>query len=184
MTTAPRLFLEAARHELLPARRLARQPRHRFVEYQEDLHRIAGERLDPASLVDGDQYTYVELADTVLDRAGPAALKDLDVLVTSYWTPEFDPDFSAFGPYLHHRWSLTCQSFDVIDHGSISPALALLVLGGYLRGDGAATDGVLIGVEQSTVPQAVGANFPGPVRSSAGLVRVTRRPAARAVELL
>lgn len=174
MTTP--LYVRAAHHDVLPARPPERVPRERFVEYQRDLHRMAGLELDPASLVAGDQYTYVELADGLLDRAGAGRLAGTDVLVTSYWTPEFDPDVSAFGPYLHHRYQLACQSFDVIDQGSLGPVLALRVLGDYLRTDSEATDGVLLGVEQSTVPQPVGAHFPGPGHSSAGLVRLSREP--------
>ena len=184
MATISPLFIAAAHHAVLPERRDASKPRDRFIEYQEDLHRIAGQQLDPASLYDGDQYTYVKLADHLLDEVATTLLPDLDVLVTTYWTPEFDPDISAFGPYLHHRWSMACQSFDVIDQGSISPVLALLVLREYLLADPDATAGVLVGVEQSTVPQAVGAHFPGPQRSSAGAVRLSRRPVAGGPEIL
>jgi hypothetical protein len=178
------MFVQAAYHDVLPCRRRARVPRQRFLEYQEDLHRIAGQRLDQASLLAGDQYTYAEVAEALLQRVGGEVLPGLDVLVTSYWTPEFDPDLSAFGPHLHHRWSLDCQSFDVIDHGSLSPVLGLQVLSEYLSADPEAADGVLLGVEQSTVPQAEGRHVPAPERSSAGVVRLTRRPGGGALELV
>ena len=180
----PGLFLQAAHHHVMPARAATLEPRERFVQYQEDLHRIAGETLDPRSLRAGDQYSYVELADALLERVGTAVLPGLDVLVTSYWTPEFDPEFSAFGPYLHHRWALTCQSFDVTDHGSIAPMLALAVLADYLAVEGPAATGLLLGVEQSTVPQALGAHLPTPPRSSAGVVRVSRDPGLARAEIL
>lgn len=170
------LYVREAHHEVLPARDLRLEPRARFVEYQEDLHRISGASLDRASLTRGDQYTFTHLADTLLERTGAETLSGLDVFAVSYWTPEFDPDISAFGPYLHHRYSLTCRSFDVVDHGSISPLLGLLVLVTYLRVDPEAGEAVLLAVEQSTVPEPVGAHFPGPGRSSAGLARLSRYP--------
>jgi hypothetical protein len=104
--------------------------------------------------------------------------------VTSYWTPEFDPEFSAFGPYLHHRWSLTCQSFDAIDQGSLSPTLALSVLSDFLAAETEARNGVLLGIEQSTTPQAIGANLPVPRDSSAGVIRLSRSPEGARAEIL
>lgn len=169
------LYVQAAHHAVLRTRDDRRPPRPRFVEYQADLHRMAGLVLDEATLTRGDQYTFVELADALLDRAGGDLFRDLGVLVTSYWTPEFDPDVSAFGPYLHHRHRLDCASFDLVDQGSISPALALLVLCDYLGAGPADRDGLLLTVEQTTVPAAAGAHFPGPSRSTAGAVRIGRR---------
>ncbi len=178
------LYLHAAYHHVLPLRDEKLLPRARYVEYQTDLHRIAGEVLDPLTLETGDQYTYTELADTLLERVGAEVLPHLDVLVTSYWTPEYDPEFSAFGPYLHHRWSLACQSFDVTDQGSIAPALALSVLKDYLSADGSASEGLLLAVEQTTMPQALEAHVPAPQRSSAGVVRASLNPEHSRAELL
>ncbi|AXH93273.1 hypothetical protein ACFWDZ_19495 [Micromonospora aurantiaca] len=171
------LYVQAAHHAVLPTRDDRHPPRPRFVEYQADLHRMAGVVLDEATLTRGDQYTFVDLADALADRTGPGLFRDLGVLVTSYWTPEFDPDVSAFGPYLHHRHRLDCTSFDLVDQGSISPALALLVLCDFLRAGPADRDGLLLSVEQTTVPAPVGAHFPGPSRSTTGAVRIGRRPA-------
>ncbi len=159
-------------------------PRERFVRYQEDLHRLAGEELDPQSLVTGDQYTYVDLADALIDRVGTEVFRQLDALVTSYWTPEYDPDVSAFGPYLHHRWALACRSFDVADQGSIAPALAVCLLRDYLAADRGTVAGVLLGVEQSTVPAAREAHLPVPRRSSAGLVRLSSTPEQARAQIL
>jgi hypothetical protein len=170
------LYVQAAHRTVLPARHHRRQPRPRFVQYQADLHRMAGVSLDEETLTRGDQYTFVELAEALLDRAGAELVRDLGVLVTSYWTPEFDPDVSAFGPYLQHRYAPECASFDVVDRGSIAPALALLVLEQYLQGGGAAGDGLLLCVEQTTVPAPTGAHLAGPDRSTAGAVRIGTRP--------
>jgi hypothetical protein len=171
----PQLFLEIAHFHVMPSRREKLVPRERFIRYQEDLHRLAGEELDHDSLVAGDQYTYVELTDALMKRVGTDVLRRLDALVTTYWTPEYDPDFSAFGPYLHHRWGLTCRSFDVADQGSIASALAFCILRDYLAADDQTSDGLLLGVEQSTVPTAKGAHMPTPRRSSAGVARISRK---------
>jgi hypothetical protein len=180
----PQLFVQAAHFHVMPSRQARLVPRERFVRYQEDLHRLAGENLDPESLRTGDQYTYVELADALIDRVGAAALPRLDALVTSYWTPEYDPDISAFGPYLHHRWGLSCRSFDVADQGSIAPALAFCILRDYIATDALTVDGLLLGVEQSTVPAATEAHLPVPRQSSAGLVHLSRAEEHARAEIL
>ena len=177
-------YVTAAHHHVLPSRAPTRVPRDRFVTYQRDLHRMANQVLDEQSLLSGDQYTYAELADALLERVGSEVLPDLDVLVTSYWTPEFDPEFSAFGPYLHHRWSLKCHSFDAIDQGSLSPTLALSVLADFLEADDEANNGLLLGVEQTTMPHAVGANLPRPRQSSAGAIRLSRNQEGAKAEIL
>lgn len=176
------LYVQAVRHCLLPSRELRRPPRQRLVQYQADLRRTAGVALGQGTLTRGDQYTFVELADAVLRDGDRDLLQDVGVLVTSYWTPEFDPEVSAFGPYLHYRYAPGCTCFDVVDRGSISPVLALLVLHRYLRGGDDDGDGLLLGVEQTTAPAPVDAHFPGPERATAGALRVGRRPGA--VELL
>lgn len=167
------LHLEAFQHQLAPARLEPIEPRQRYVEYRDDLHRLAGQRLDPRSVRRGDQYTRAELAGALLDHADPAVLSGVDVLVTSGWTDEFDPDFSALGPHLHHRLGLTGESYDVVDRGSISPLLALMVMRDHLAAGPGNGTGLLVAVEQSTVAQAIDAHFPGPRRSGAGLLRAT-----------
>src|SRR5947209_11940468 len=122
------IFLETVHYQIMSRRHTKVKARDRYVEYHEDLYRSTGEQLDLQSLLTGDQYTHVELADALLERVGDEVLQHLDVMVTSDWVPEFDAEFSAFGPYLHHRWALPCESFDVTDQGSIAPVLALVVL--------------------------------------------------------
>ncbi|HKS97899.1 MAG TPA: hypothetical protein VJT31_00085 [Rugosimonospora sp.] len=170
------LYVQAVHHTVLPARAQRRAPRERFVRYQADLHRMAGLTLDVDTLTRGDQYTFVELADALLRAAGTGLVQDLGVLVSSYWTPEFDPDVSAFGPYLHHRYAPGCTCFDLVDRGSISPVLALLVLHEYLKAGDDGADGLLLSVEQTTVPAPTSAYFPGPARSTAGALRIGPRP--------
>jgi hypothetical protein len=169
------LHLHAVQHELLPPRLEPLEPRQRYVEYRDDLHRLAGQRLDPRSARTGDQYTRVQLADALLRHAEPAALAPVDVLVTTCWTDEYDPDFSAFGPHMHHRLGRVGESFDVVDRGSISPLLALMVMQDYLAAGPVTGTGLLLAVEQTTVPQAIDAHFPGPRQSSAGLIRAGRQ---------
>ena len=178
------IFLEAAHYHIMPGRREPVKPRDRYITYHDDLYRSTGEPLELQSLLTGDQYTHVELADTLFERVGEAILPHLDVMVTSDWVPEFDPEFSAFGPYLHHRWSLTCQSFDVTDQGSIAPVLALNVLKDYLLADAESQTGLVLGVEQSTVPQGIEAHFPGPQKSSVGAVRLSKNRTHAAAEIL
>ena len=151
----------------LPQRQLGNAPRERFVLYQRDLHRMAKTSLTESTMAEGDRYSFTELGDSVLDGpAGTGELLGVDLTIFAYWTPECDPDYSAFGPYFMERYGLHGHSFDVCDTGSLSTSYALMVADRYLS-SGSATRVLILGMEQTTIPRNESLGLPIPRRSSA-----------------
>lgn len=162
------MYLHDIHYLTLPERALRRQPRERYITYQRDLHAISSEALDEDTLLDGDQYSYTELGDAVLAPiADMGKLKEVDLVVYAYWTPEFDPDYSAFGPYFLERYSIDGKSFDVCDNGSLASATALHVVQRYVKSDPLLRNVLVLGMEQTTIPRCRAAGIPIPARSSA-----------------
>jgi len=170
------LYLSACAFETLSDRVDVKQPRARYVEYQEDLYKIANGAFDHRTLTSGGQYSYTELADHLFETAGVNNLAEqTDLMVLSYWTPEFDPDYSALGPYLHHKLQLNCTSFDVCDCGSLAPIVALSVIKDYLAGHPAILQALLVGLEQNTIPLPAPQMVPVPGISSGGYCTLSRQ---------
>lgn len=164
--------------KVMDRRELRRIPRDRFTTYQKDLHRIARDVLTDSTLLEGDQYSYTELGDAVLkDVENASALDDVDMAIFCYWTPEFDPDYSAFGPYFMDRYQINGHSFDICDNGSLASATALTVAGSYLK-NGCVRKILLLGMEQNTIPRNRAQGFPVPSRSCsvAALLTSDKRP--------
>lgn len=172
------LYVSASAFETLSDRVDVKQPRDRYVEYQEDLYKIANGTFDHRTLTTGGQYSYTELADHLFDTTEVNNLAgQTDLMVLSYWTPEFDPDYSALGPYLHHKLQLNCKSFDVCDCGSLAPIVALSVIKDYLAGHPAIHQALLVGLEQNTIPLPAPQMVPVPGISSGGYCTLLRQPA-------
>ena len=75
--------------------------RQRTVEFEEDLFEHAGKRLDWRVAADGGGYSYVELGAPILDDLKRNEMLDnAGGLVLAYWTPEYNPEYSAFGMLL------------------------------------------------------------------------------------
>ncbi|HCT7987729.1 TPA: hypothetical protein OT855_004661 [Serratia liquefaciens] len=164
--------------KVLDKRELRRVPRDRFTIYQKDLHRIAQDVLSESTLLEGDQYSYTELGDAVLRGVeDSSALDGVDLAMFCYWTPEFDPDYSAFGPYFMDRYKISGHSFDICDNGSLASATALIVADSYLK-NGSAKKILLLGLEQNTIPRNLAQGFPVPSRSCAiaALLTAEKRP--------
>ncbi|MEW2738387.1 hypothetical protein [Providencia sp. PROV130] len=151
--------------KVMDRRELRRIPRDRFITYQKDLHRIAQDVLTELTLLEGDQYSYTELGNAVLqDMEKEELLDGVDMAMFCYWTPEFDPDYSAFGPYFIDRYKIDGHSFDICDNGSLVSATALNVADSYLK-NGTVQKILLLGMEQNTIPRNVVQGFPIPSRS-------------------
>jgi hypothetical protein len=161
------LHVDRVFSSVLPPRHLAKPPRERFVVYQRDLHRMAKTALTESTMLEGDQYAFTELGDSVLEiPAGAGDLHRVDLTIFSYWTPEFDPEYSAFGPYFMERYCLRGHSFDVCDSGSLSASCALMVADKYLS-CGDATRVLVLGMEQTTIPRNERLGLPIPRQSCA-----------------
>ncbi|CAI1180614.1 hypothetical protein [Serratia marcescens] len=171
-------YINQVFYKVMDRRELRRMPRDRFTIYQKDLHRIAQDVLTESTLLEGDQYSYTELGDAVLqDVEKGQALDGVDMAMFCYWTPEFDPDYSAFGPYFMDRYKINGHSFDICDNGSLASATALNVAGSYLK-NGSVQKILLLGMEQNTIPRNIEQGFPVPSRSCsvAALLTAEKRP--------
>ncbi|TDB55762.1 hypothetical protein [Photorhabdus luminescens] len=153
--------------EIMNKRSLRKTPRNRYSIYQKDLHRISQDELTDSTLLEGDQYSYTELGDSVLNKMENSIfLSDVDLSIFAYWTPEFDPDHSAFGPYFMDQYNLKGYSFDICDNGSLVSTTALGIADNYLSSDSASKI-LLLGMEQNTIPRNISNGFPIPERSCA-----------------
>lgn len=161
------LYVNQVSCEFLPQRALAKPPRERFIVYQRDLHRIAEDTLSEETLVQGDQYSFTELGDAVLEEmAQNGEIDGVDLTIFSYWTPEFDPEYSAFGPYFMEQYKLNGHSFDICDNGSLASATALHIADSYFL-SGKASKILLLGMEQNTIGRNLKKGLPIPERSCA-----------------
>ncbi|WP_395375197.1 hypothetical protein [Marinicella sp. W31] len=152
-----------------------KKPRDRYIEYQQDLYKIANATFDESTLLKGGQYSYTELANDLLNDLDRKALgQDVDLMVVSYWTPEFDPDYSALGPYLHNTLGLQCKSFDVCDCGSVCTLTALSVIRDYMLADESINETLLVGLEQNTIPLPNPEHAPVPLESGCGIVKIRK----------
>lgn len=175
------LYINQVFYKVLAKRELRRVPRERYTVYQKDLHRIAQDELTESTLLEGDQYSYTELGDAVLGTIeGNTALADVDLAIFCYWTPEFDPDYSAFGPYFMDRYKIHGHSFDICDNGSLASATALTIADSYLQ-NGSAHKILLLGFEQNTIPRNLAHGLPVPERSCAiaTLLTAERKPTSQ-----
>ncbi|WNJ94721.1 hypothetical protein RND59_11320 [Vibrio ruber] len=170
--------------ETMPRRELRKTPRERFITYQKDLHRIAQDQMDESTLLEGDQYSYTELGDHILDKAlSSGGMDSVDLTIFSYWTPEFDPEHSAFGPYFMNKYQLKGHSFDVCDNGSLASSTAFMIADSYLT-RGETQKILLLGMEQNTIPRNLKQGFPVPERSYASVALLTPEETADSTWML
>lgn len=129
-----------------------RPPRQRFTQYYADLC-VENQQapMHAESFTQGTQYTYVELFDSLLPSIQAAGdLDDLQLIVISFWSPEFDPDY-ACGAYLCHRYQFAGKIFDISDCGFLAPFIALAAIQVYMRQENI-TRALFLGADQTTVP--------------------------------
>lgn len=127
-------------------------PRERFTRFYEDLYaQFDLGAPDPMSYQQGSQYNYAELGDGILKQCeADGILKNLELLIVCYWTPEFDPEYSA-GAYFCERYSITGKTFDVCDQGLLSPIMALKLIKSYFNHTDI-KNALLLCLDQTTIP--------------------------------
>ncbi|TQF72936.1 hypothetical protein [Pseudoalteromonas luteoviolacea] len=168
----------------LDSRSLALEPRERFVVTQQDIHRMAGIKLEHDSMFRGDQYNHVDLFDPLYTEVPSSFFDNIQLAVMSYWIPEFDPEYSAFGTYVQNKCELSCPFLDVSERGSLSPNVALTVAMEYALADDLVEQALLMAFEQSTVPVAENSYHALPKFSSSGIVKLTAEPEGNHIKLL
>jgi hypothetical protein len=142
-------------------------PRDRFVDYYNDLYRLYKNELTEGTFKEGGQHSFSQLGSQLLDICQKNInLKTLDVLVPVYWSCEFDPDYSSCGTYLHNKYQLDCDLFDIFDQGTLASYTGVHILQQYLL-CGKYNKGMLIALEQTTIPRNVNDHDVIPTRNGA-----------------
>ncbi|RQS70480.1 hypothetical protein DID96_15190 [Burkholderia sp. Bp8963] len=165
--------------------------RQRALEFEEDLFEHAGKRLDWRTVADGGGYSYTELGSPVLDDLKRNEMLDnVGSIVLAYWTPEYNPEHSAFGMYFLKTYVPGGTIADVCDRGSVGAFAALklahaqLVMERATRPADRVRDIVVVGFEQTTIARDARDHLPVPLRSSAGAIVLSARATDRAGKLL
>ncbi|KKB61289.1 hypothetical protein WM40_24120 [Robbsia andropogonis] len=165
--------------------------RQRALEFEEDLFEHAGKRLDWRTVADGGGYSYTELGSPVLDDLKHNEMLDnVGSIVLAYWTPEYNPEHSAFGMYFLNTYVPDGTIADVCDRGSVGAFAALklahaqLVTEKATRPADRVRDIVVLGFEQTTIARDARDHLPVPSRSSAGAIVLSARATDRAGKLL
>jgi len=131
-----------------------RMPRKRFMQYYDDLFvSTHAQSVQQASYLEGTQYSYVELLDSLLPKVqADGYLAGLELIVFSFWSPEFDPDH-ACGAYLSHHYPFFGKILDISDAGFLSPFTALAAIKVYME-KGGVQRALLLSMDQTTVPRS------------------------------
>jgi hypothetical protein len=129
-----------------------RLPRERFLKFYQDLFALMKlNEPDIESFKRGDQYTYSELGDAILEKCEKdGILLNLNLLIFCYWAPEFDPDHSA-GAYFCERYRISGKMMDVCDQGIIAAITGLKIIKAYFN-QGLIKNALLICMNQTTIP--------------------------------
>lgn len=148
-------------------------PRDRYVQYVNDLYKIYPGKASPESFIEGDQLTYAELGELILEAPEIAkTIKDLDNIIVAHWSQEFDPDYASCGPYFLHKYDLKSDIFDVCDQGTLAPFMAAKILFHYQKNN-VSDMGMILCLEQTTIPRDKSAGDVIPLYSGASAILLT-----------
>jgi len=168
------MYINYCQYFPLEKRSLRQEPRERYTTYFKDLYRISDKDLSQETFLAGDQYSYANIIDTVLGGGLPfATYPDISDVAFSYWTPEWDPEYSAFATYFLWKSDLNAEIIDVCDVGSIATTTALHILFNTDSLEDSRTK-ILVGMEQSSVPRYLPDNNIMPVSSSGSALFVSQ----------
>ncbi len=168
------MYINYCQYFPLEKRSLRQEPRDRYTTYFKDLYRISDKDLSQETFLTGDQYSYTNIIDTVLESDLPfAAYPDISDVAFSYWTPEWDPEYSAFATYFLWKSDLEAEIIDVCDVGSIATTTALHILFNTDSLDDSRTK-ILVGMEQNAVPRYLPDHNIMPVSSSGSALFVSQ----------
>jgi hypothetical protein len=166
-------------------------PKQRAVEFEEDLFEHAGKTLNWDTVTTGTRHSYTDLGTPLLEALTKnEQLHPQSMLVLSYWTPEYNPEYSAFGPYFLHRFLPGGSVADVCDRGSLTGYAALKIALSHVRcrseqaPAGEETTAVVLGLEQNTIVRDGIDHLPVPAGAAAGAIVLSSRPSERCGRLL
>ncbi|MBD1584438.1 hypothetical protein [Pseudoalteromonas sp. S16_S37] len=158
-----------------------KEPRERYLVGLRGLYQLYDLEFDESSVIEGDQFNYIELLEQVSEEF-TQHLASFNPVIISQWGNEFDSDAPAIGPFMAKHYGLNIPVFDVIDRGSISPLIALRVLKGIVEVQ--QQDGALISFQQNTSPSSIGSYNVAPKYSGTGYVSLTAKNTGLAIKEL
>ncbi|WP_241823981.1 hypothetical protein [Enterovibrio norvegicus] len=168
------MYINYCQYFPLDERSLRQEPRDRYTTYFKDLYRISDKDLSHETFLAGDQYSYTNIIDSVLDGNLPfAAYPEISDVAFSYWTPEWDPEYSAFATYFLWKSDVDAEIIDVCDVGSIATTTALHILFNTDSLEDPRTK-ILVGMEQNSVPRYLPDNNMMPTHSSGSALFVSQ----------
>lgn len=124
-------------------------PRDRFVNYYNNLYNLYKKTVSPETFLQGGQYSFAELGQTVLDICQQNGwLNNLDLLMSAHWAYDFDPDYSSCGSYFCHHYQLNCDLLEVCGQGTLASFTAL-----HLLQKCPVKKSIVLVLEQTTTPR-------------------------------
>lgn len=174
------MYIEASYYNAFSTRSLV-NPRERYIRYYRDLHDRYKIVLDEATLLEGSQYRYNELAYPIFDKlVKDGMLKKIDTMVVTHWAHEFDPDHATLGPHLAHRYDFSCNMFDVLDQGSICAMTSLSLIKKLNT-----KKSLCLSLDQTTVPRSDSSSFSIPTKTaSVALCLSTDKPEKPSIKIV
>lgn len=142
------VFLKKIAHLTLPNHN-QKIPRNRFIDYYQDL---PSSNISRDTFYEGGQYSFVEIADLLIQSCNQDDLLNIDMLMCTYWAHEFDPDHSSCAPYLKNKYDLGVELFEVSDQGSLASFSGFHIIKKYLE-KGIHKKAILLALEQTTIPR-------------------------------
>jgi hypothetical protein len=133
--------------------RPAGRPRPRAYQFFKDLYAYNKTPLCEETLLRGSQYHFTDLCETMfLQLSQENALTDVDLLIFTFWTPEFDPIFSAAGPYFLAKYNIHARMMSISDEGSLDLFTAIK-FSQQLVEKNKFSNILVMGLEQTTIPR-------------------------------
>lgn len=181
-----RVYIKDALYRVFTTTRGTPPPRQRAIEFEEDLFNHAKKNLCWDTVSAGSRYSYTDLGSPLLDELRDMELLDPQgLLALAYWTPEYNPEYSAFGPHFMHTYMPTGQVVDVCDRGSVAGFAALKIVHSHVQAESKVgqathqTSAIVLGFEQTTITRDFKDCLPIPLQASAGAIVLSDKPSER-----
>lgn len=185
------VYIRDALYKVFPDNPANATPHQRAIEFEEDLFNHANKRLSWETVTAGSRYSYTDLGAPLLKELRTMELLDPQgLLALSYWTPEYNPEYSAFGPHFMHTYMPAGKVVDVCDRGSVAGFAALKIAHAHVQAEAKAgqtaqqASAVVLGFEQTTITRDLRDGLPIPLRASAGAVVLSDKPSERCGRLI
>ena len=156
-------------------------PRERYLTYYRDFAKYYGLELIESSAFYGSQLEGSELLNPVMDELAQCySLNEVGACIFADWVEDFDPEYSALGPYVVDRYKLSSNLFNIVDQGLLSVITALKLAKVSLEGKNA----LILSFDQTTVTQFIGVPELRPDGSGAAALYLSASPQSAYFEIV